>query len=240
MTPLLQHPLVSSLLELFDHLPEVYFFVKNSDGKFLYANRSLIERLGLPDQKSIIGTTDSDRYPEEVANALQESDRQVLTTGQAIVDKLEVLYNEVGNLEWFSTTKYPIIDDQKKVLGLAGFTRSFSSRRYAHLPQLAASKVIDFVSRNPDRLLTIEELAKRFSISTRQLHRQFREILKITPQEFVLRTRVHASAVVLRSTDESIASVADQFGFCDQSAFTKRFQKVIGTTPAKYRKRAGN
>ncbi|MAS91750.1 MAG: hypothetical protein CMO55_01025 [Verrucomicrobiales bacterium] len=239
MSPLLQHPLVKSLFGLFEHMPELYFFVKDEEGRFHYANVALIERLGLPNREAIVGTTDFDRYPREIATVLLSSDQEALETKSPVVDRLEVLYNQVGILEWFSTTKYPVLTDSGKAVGVVGFTRNVSKQRNLYLQHSAASKVIDFISRNPDCLLTIEDLARKFSISSRQLHRQFKELLGITPQEFVLRSRIHAAAATLRSSDESIASVSEKFGFCDQSAFTKRFQKVIGITPAKYRKNSG-
>lgn len=236
MYPLLQHPLVVALFDLFEHLPDLNFFVKDEKGRFQYANQSLVERLGLPNREAIVGTTDFDRYPEEIANLLRQSDREALENKLPVVDRLEVLFNRVGNLEWFSTTKYPIVSESGDVLGIVGFARSVSSQPGVGLQHSAASKAIDFVSQNPAHILTIEELAKKFSISPRQLHRQFREILGITPQEFILRTRIHAAAASLRNSDESIVSLAERFGFCDQSAFTKRFRKILGTTPAKYRK----
>lgn len=239
MSPLLQHPLVKALFDLFEHLPEYYFFVKDAEGRFQYANSALIERLCLPDRESIVGTTDFDRYPREIATILLTSDHEALKTRRPVVDRLEVLYNQVGNLEWFSTTKYPILNDAGEPEGIVGFTRNVSTQRSLYLQHSAASKMIDFVSRNPDCLLTIEDLARKFSISSRQLHRQFRELLGITPQEFVLRSRIHAAAAALRNTDEPIASLSERFGFCDQSAFTKRFHNVIGTTPARYRKSSG-
>ena len=59
----------------------------------------------------------------------------------------------------------------------------------------------------------------------------------MSSQEFILRNRVHGAAVVLRETDEPIASIAVDFGFCDQSAFSKQFVKQLGSTPAAYRRR---
>lgn len=237
MDPLLRNPIVASLRELFEHLPDVYFFIKDSRSRFLHANEPLLERLGLSSLDEIIGTSDHDRYPPEIADRLVEGDREMMRTSLPAVNKLEVLYNDIGTLEWFSTTKYPVIGEDGKPLGVVGFARSFSSPAHGKLHFNAAAKVIDYLSRHPDSLLSIEELAERFGISGRQLHRQFREILQISPQEFLLRNRIHAAAIELRKSDLPLIDLASKYGFCDQSAFTKRFRKTLGSTPAQYRRR---
>ncbi len=235
--PLQDHPLVASLRDLFDHLPDDFFFIKDSQSRFLHANEPLLERLGLASLTAIVGTSDHDRYPPEIADRLVEGDREMMRSGVPAINKLEVLYNDIGTLEWFSTTKYPVIGENGIPLGVVGFARSFSSPAHGKLYFNAAARVIDYLSQNPDSLLSIEELAERFGISGRQLHRQFREILQISPQEFLLRNRIHAAAIELRKGDLPLIELASKYGFCDQSAFTKRFRKTLGSTPAQYRRR---
>jgi AraC-like DNA-binding protein len=58
----------------------------------------------------------------------------------------------------------------------------------------------------------------------------------MNPQDFILRTRIQASAADLRKTTESLADLATKYGFCDQSAYSRQFWKLIGTTPGEYRK----
>ena len=237
MNPLHAHPLVASLRDLFEHLPDVFFFIKDSRSRFLHANEPLLERLGLSSLESIVGTTDHDRYPPEIADRLVEGDQEMMRTSLPAINKLEVLYNDIGTLEWFSTTKYPVIGDDGDPLGVVGFARSFSSPAQGKFHFNAAAQMIDYLSRHPDSLLSIEQLAARFGISGRQLHRQFREILQISPQEFLLRNRIHAAAIELRKSDITIIELATKYGFCDQSAFTKRFKKTLGATPANYRRK---
>lgn len=234
---LLSNPLARSLAELFEHLPETYFFVKDRESRFLHANRALLERIGLRNVSDIIGTSDHDRYPEDVASQLQESDRQVIESGIPVIDHADVLYDHRGRLEWFSTTKYPVIGTEGKAIGVAGFTRSFSKSMQLYHQDPVAGKVIDFVCENPTSRLRVSGLAKRFGISERQLHRQFLKLVKMSPRDFILRTRIQSAAADLRLTSETVASLADKYGFCDQSSFTRQFRNLLGTTPASYRKR---
>ena len=58
------------LVQIFDRLKDVCFFIKDAQGRFIYANDALILRLRLKDRSEIIGTTDHDRYPDELADRL--------------------------------------------------------------------------------------------------------------------------------------------------------------------------
>lgn len=233
--PLLRHPLCLAMLQIFEHLPDTYFFIKDADSHFLFGNRALLSRLGLQQVSDFIGTTDFDRYPASVAEQLIAGDRAIMENARPLIEHPEVLYDHTGKLEWHSTSKYPVLDERGKPLGVVGITRSLSASESPHVTHRPAGKAIDFVSRNPTVPLRVADLAQRFGISERQLHRQFLDYVKLSPREFILRTRINAAAVDLRKSHESIASLAEKYQFCDQSAFTRQFRKILGTTPARHR-----
>ena len=237
---LLSAPLTLTLTRLFDHLEDVCFFVKDEESRFLHVNRTLLLRLGLKDADDILGTTDRERYPAPVADQLMEGDREVMDRGKPLIEHAEVLFDHQGKLEWFSTTKYPILAETGNPLGVVGITRSlskgFSRTNGRARDNSIAAQAIDWISDNPSTHLRVHEVAKKFGISERQLHRQFLDLVKMTPSEFILRSRVHAAAADLRRSDENIASLAEKYGFCDQSSFTRQFRRLLGITPARYRK----
>ncbi len=231
----LEDPVARTFSALFEHLPDVYFFVKDEKSRFLHANRALLDRLGLGSVGEICGTSDFDRYPLHVAEQLVAGDRRIMESGVPLIDHAEVLFDHSGRLEWYSTSKYPILDPTGRALGVAGITRSFSQRRRRQNNLHAAGRAIDYISENPTSPLRVSALAKQVGISERQLHRQFLDLVKMPPREFVLRSRIQAAAADLRESNESIASLGEKYGFCDQSAFTRQFRKWLGTTPARYR-----
>ena len=67
------------------------------------------------------------------------------------------------------------------------------------------------------------------------MQRQFLRVFGLTPQEFLLKTRVAAAYHLLRTTARPLSEIADQCGFSDQSSFTKHFRAHIGQTPRGYR-----
>jgi AraC-like DNA-binding protein len=65
--------------------------------------------------------------------------------------------------------------------------------------------------------------------------RVFRQVVGMTPHQYVLRTRMHRAAVRLRASNEAISAIAFDAGFNDLSTFNRRFRRIIGTSPSAYR-----
>jgi AraC-like DNA-binding protein len=84
--------------------------------------------------------------------------------------------------------------------------------------------------------IKINDLVKTSGMSSRQLHRKFREIFGTTPLHFLNKTRVEAACDDLLEMDKSISEIALETGFYDQSSFTQHFRKHVGMTPLRYRK----
>jgi AraC-like DNA-binding protein len=76
-------------------------------------------------------------------------------------------------------------------------------------------------------------------MSHRQLNRRFKEATGLTPQQFMMRSRIERACEELRKTDRPLSDIAYELGFCDQSAFTAHFRKRMTLTPKKYREQYG-
>jgi len=68
-----------------------------------------------------------------------------------------------------------------------------------------------------------------------QLERRVRRVFGISPKQYVMRARVDTAARLLAQTDLTLADIANQSGFYDQSDFTRRFARLTNYTPASYR-----
>jgi AraC-like DNA-binding protein len=83
--------------------------------------------------------------------------------------------------------------------------------------------------------LSLTDLAREAAMSPYHFLRVFTQVVGLTPHQFVLRTRLHRAAVRLRSSDESVLSIAADAGFNDLSTFNRRFRKVMGCSPGAFR-----
>src|SRR4051812_16051448 len=79
---------------IFEHLPNVFFFVKDAQGRHIAANSVTFERFGIRGERDLIGQMDEAFFPADVAAAYREDDRKVIRTGKPIINRLEVWYDE--------------------------------------------------------------------------------------------------------------------------------------------------
>jgi AraC-like DNA-binding protein len=222
------------LRTMFDHLPGVFFFVKDAQGRMITANAAKLERLGLKQEKDIVGATDDAFFPPDVALAFRKDDQEIIRTGRAVVNRLELWLDEQRTLNWFMTTKLPIQDKEGDIIGIMGMSRRCEEKGAQHGVREVAAAVA-YIQAHLHESLTAADLAKATGLSERHLHRKLRECLGTTPHELILRLCIQAAAEALTQTGTSIADIALDHGFCDQSAFTQQFRKRTGMTPRQFR-----
>lgn len=223
---------------LFESLPGVLFYIKNRERQFIAANPTLLNRLGLNAELEIVGTSDEDYFPAELSLGFAKDDREVLETGKPLLGRVEQYYNERRLLDWFITKKLPIYDRQGEIIGLMGVVRICDEAASARsAPLTGISKATELLRANPDRRVTTEEMASAAGVSVWQLRRRFREAFGMTPHDFERASRVQAACQALADSDASLAEIALDFGFCDQSAFSVQFRKQMGCSPNEYRKK---
>lgn len=223
---------------IFEHLPNVFFFVKDAQGRHIAANSITYERFGIPGEEELVGQMDEAFFPSEVAAAYREDDQKVIRSGKPIINRLEVWYDEQHNLDWFLTTKLPVHDKRGKIIGVMGITRR-DEDRMKHHDVREVTAAVQFARRNCDKNLSTADLARAAGVSERHLQRKLRETTGLSPRELMLRTRIQAAAHALAKTSASIIDVALNHGFCDQSAFTQQFRKRTGMTPKQFRRQHG-
>lgn len=224
----------SHIFALFEHLPGVFFLVKDAQGRFMGGNRALRERLGAPDPDDFLGKTDADFVPDHLVRAFQDDDALVLRTGRPIVNRLESWLDEQRQLQWFLTSKLPVFGRNGRPTGVMAVIRRQEGGRSSPITGVAAAAVAHVRAHLREPLST-RAIAKAVGVSERNLHRKLVGALGFTPHELVLRERTEAAARRLADSADPIADIAAEQGFCDQSAFTKHFRLRTGLTPRRFR-----
>ncbi|TDU81748.1 PAS domain S-box-containing protein [Prosthecobacter fusiformis] len=225
-----------AMRSMFDHLPGVFFFVKDVEGRMITANAAKLERLGLKQESEIVGKTDDDFFPPDVALAFRQDDQEIIRTGRPVVNRLELWLDEQRELNWFLTTKLPIQGKVGDIIGVMGMSRRHDEPAAQHRVREVAAAVT-YLHANMSQSLSAVDLARAIGVSERQLHRKLRETLGTTPHELMLRIRIQSAAEALTHAGDTIADIALNHGFCDQSAFTQQFRKRTGMTPRQFRQR---
>jgi AraC-like DNA-binding protein len=223
--------------ELFDYMPDVHFFAKDSDGRFVAGSAGLLRRLGIASEEDLIGLTDGDIHPARVAKEIREDDKRVMKSRQPLIDRIEALFTRSQAKDWYATTKLPIVDTSGEVIGIMGYVRPYRQIDKQSPGMERLERVVAHIHQRHAEHIAAEDLAKIACLSVRQIHRLFHKVFGMNTQTFIVRTRVQAASDDLLLTDKPMSEIALDHGFCDQSAFSRRFLEHTGETPLRFRKR---
>ncbi len=83
--------------------------------------------------------------------------------------------------------------------------------------------------------LSLADLADGAAASPYHFLRTFRQVVGMTPYQFILHTRLSRAAARLLRSDEPVSAIALDAGFGDLSTFNRRFRRLMGCAPAAYR-----
>ncbi len=225
------------LSQLFDYLPDTYFYAKNTHGQFIMVNQALAQMLGLQHPEEMIGKTDHDFSPRELADQYVAEDQRVIHGGQPLANQAWLIPNHRGELRWHLSSKIPLMGDGGQVIGIAGAMRDVEKAGVFLEPYREMEALLRCVFTRYAEDLDIKYLARLARLSISQLDRRFKRLFQMTPREFILRVRLNAACRLLTSTEESLTEIALRTGFYDQSHFTKHFRRQIGMTPRHYRRK---
>ena len=84
--------------------------------------------------------------------------------------------------------------------------------------------------------ISLDYLADHFSINKFYFHRTFKKHLGVTPNEYLITTRLNKAKELLRTSDLQINQIAPFVGFENVSHFINTFKKFEGITPLEYSK----
>ena len=116
------------LRALIDNIPD-FMYVKDTESKFVVANSHLARVVGVDTPEQLMGRTDFDLYPRELATAFYEDEQGVMRSGQPLYDREEKGFDDAGNESYILSTKVPLRDSNGKVFGIAGVGRDISVRK---------------------------------------------------------------------------------------------------------------
>ena len=217
---------------LFDELPDVVFFLKDQEGRYTHCNLTLVRRLGRKQRSDVIGRTALELFPLPLGGSYTIQDRRVLC-GEVIDNQLEVHLYPNRMPGWCLTFKRPLCQNDE-VSGVIGVSRDLGQPDNKHSAFERLNKVLEHMQNHYDEQLRVQSLANLAELSVAQLERHFRRVFQVTPQQLLTKLRIEAAMRLLHG-DESIASIGQQCGFADQSAFARQFKATVGMSPRDYR-----
>jgi two-component system cell cycle sensor histidine kinase/response regulator CckA len=117
------------LRTLIDNLPD-YIYVKDTDSQFVVGNITVGHGVGVTTPDEIVGKTDFDFYPQELAARYYADEQEIIRSGQPLINREEPLIDfSTGDRKWLLTTKVPLRDSEGKIAGLVGIGHDITERK---------------------------------------------------------------------------------------------------------------
>ena len=214
----------------------VYFFVKDTQGRVMMANRLTYERCGFKSEDEIIGKTDYDIFEFDLADKYHKDEQKIITSGEAVYNMAELAPNKDGIIDCYFSNKMPVYDNNNKIIGVASTTSSHEYMKKMLGAYLTISPALEFIRDNFRSNISIPDLADSINMTQRKFGDTFKQVLTVTPQTYIIKMRVHYACVDLMKTKKALKKIAADVGFYDHSTFIRQFTKHMGMLPTKYRK----
>ncbi|HUX52181.1 MAG TPA: PAS domain S-box protein [Spirochaetia bacterium] len=120
----------SLLLTLINNLPD-HVAVKDRESRFLITNTANAQVMGLKRPEDAIGRTDLDFYPMAEAEGYLTDEREIVRTGNAMLNKEELTIDPDGSRRWTLTSKVPLRDAEGDIAGIVCTGRDITDRKAA-------------------------------------------------------------------------------------------------------------
>lgn len=151
-----------SLQTLIDWVPD-YLWVKDTESRFVVANRALAVDSGREKTSDMIGLTDFDLHAPELARKFRAIEENVLRSGQPMIDKEEFIVDASGAGKWVSSTKVPLRNAQDEIIGLVGIAHDVTARKQADILRDGQAHILEMIAMSAlledvlDRLMRLVE-----------------------------------------------------------------------------------
>ena len=129
-----------SLQALIDRLPD-NLWVKDVHSRFVIANQATATRMGIAGPAELIGKTDLEFFPPEIAQRFFVDEQEIVRTGRPISEKEEYFFNT-----WILTTKVPLRNERNEIFAVAGVSHDITARKAAEALRNGQAKILEMIA----------------------------------------------------------------------------------------------
>lgn len=225
----------TSLLEnIFDRLPDVLFYVKDRQARYIFVNQAVVEQSGARNKQQVYQRTADELFPVSGYSTLAQ-DMEVINSGKCIEDLLRLYFSADGGKQWCLSSKYPIRDENGEIQGLIGISRGLPKPNEKHHNYKRLDAFLKILNENHGEKILISEAAEKVNLSADVLEKISKEIFQLTPKQLLLQIRINRACNLLESTELSITEIAAECGYSDHSAFSRQFKAATHFSPRDFR-----
>ena len=119
--------------------------------------------------------------------------------------------------------------------GFAGIVTRQSSEDIRAKDPLV-ERALSFIRLNANVVFSVGDISRGLNVSRRLLELHFRKVLNRTVHGEIMRVRMERVKAILRETPDTVESIAALCGFAGASHLCATFKRLVGVTPATYRR----
>ena len=226
----------NQFLRLFDFLPHVFLYLKDTQGRFTALNSPLVHLRGASHERELLGKTDLEIHPAFWGHKYQQEDRKVIESGREIQNQVWLVPIGDGKLASFVSSKIPLRNHEGSIIGIAGVMYPLAQQLNQTVSPDPVQVATEFINQHYPEPIEIQQVAQHAGLSASQLNRRFRATYQMSPSQYLQRVRVHHASQALLTTETQIGTIALDHGFYDQAHLSRLFRRWMGVTPLEFRK----
>lgn len=239
---------------ILNSIPDIAW-IKNKDGRFIAVNESFGKACGFKPEE-IVGKTDLDIWPNELAKSYRANDAEVITSKKRKYTE-ERITDKQGQVQWIETIKTPVFDDKGNVVGIIGIARDITGRkkvdgelrRYReHLEEVVAERTVELMreislykkvklEKNKLNRELLKSYEKLKSVSFIDVHTglyNYRYLDDIIEAEFHQARRYGQSLSVIMLDIDYFKSINDVYGIAFGDRVLKQFARQLKRMVRRY------
>ncbi len=230
-------PSGATVMTLFDSLPNVAFYAKDTLSRFVRVNTAFVSVHAVKSEAEMLGRDDRSFHPPALAEAYIAEDRRVMAARQPIPSQVWLVFHLRRLPHWYVSTKVPLFDPRGNIMGIAGAMYGIEQpvEQQRHFRELFP--VIRHIEERFADTISMSGMAALAGLSSTHFNRRFQQLLRLTPTAYLRTVRIQAARHLLSTTSQALSQIAQETGFTDQSHFTRCFRETTGLTPGDYRGR---
>ncbi len=171
----------SYLTSIIENQPGLVW-LKDKESRFLAVNQAFALSCGKQDPQWLVGRTDFDIWPPELASKYRNDDFEIMKGGKPRII-VEPIFDK-GETKWFETFKTPIFDTQGIVIGTTGYSRDISERKQTEEALIESQSLYHSLVEVSPLSICRKDLEGRFTFA----NRRFLEVSQIALEDLIGKT----------------------------------------------------